>query len=160
MKALVIYDSSFGNTERVAHAIGSALGSPMEVSVLHVGQVAREHIQSIECLIVGSPTQRFRPTTGISSFLKDIPPRGLHGLQVAAFDTRLTLEDIERNRALAFFVRIFGYAARPIANQLRRKGGELVLPPQGFYVQGMEGPLVHGELERAQQWGSKIVERL
>ena len=157
MKALVVYDSKFGNTERIAQVIGNALGSSYEVEVLQVGTIAPDPFEGLELLIVGSPTQRFNPTEGIKNFLKSLPSNGLKGTKVAAFDTRLTIEDIEEIAILAFFVRFFGYAAKPIANGLKRKRGELVLPPEGFYVQGMEGPLVEGELERAEDWARQIL---
>jgi hypothetical protein len=54
-------------------------------------------------------------------------------------------------------VKLFGYAAIPIANRLRKKGGELALPPEGFIVEGTEGPLRRGELERAADWARQLV---
>ena len=51
---------------------------------------------------------------------------------------------------------IFGYAAKPIADRLEKKGGQLAVPPEGFYVTDTEGPLVEGELERAAEWARKI----
>jgi len=157
MKSLVIYDSQFGNTERVAQSIVAALSSQGEVDVIRVQDVQPEHLTGIDYLIVGSPTQRFRPTIGTTSFLKSIPKDGLEGIKVAAFDTRLTREEIEKVSILAFFVRIFGYAAKPISDQLNKKGGELILPPEGFFVDGMEGPLLEGELERAAEWAKQII---
>jgi flavodoxin I len=157
MKALIVYDSQFGNTEKIAQAIGDTLGSQEDVRVLRVGVVMPEHLAGITLLIVGSPTQRFRPTMGTTDFLKSIPKDGLKGVKVAAFDTRLTESEIGKNRILAFFVRIYGYAAKPISKELKKKGGELILPPEGFYVEGMEGPLTEGELERAAEWARRIV---
>ena len=157
MKALIVYDSQFGNTEKIAQAIGDTLGSQEDVRVLRVGVVMPEHLAGITLLIVGSPTQRFRPTMGTTDFLKSIPKDGLKGAKVAAFDTRLTESEIGKNRILAFFVRIYGYAAKPISKELKKKGGELILPPEGFYVEGMEGPLTEGELERAAEWARRIV---
>lgn len=58
---------------------------------------------------------------------------------------------------LNFFVKLFGYAARPIADRLIKKGGELAMPPEGFYVEDTEGPLKEGELERATEWVRQIV---
>jgi flavodoxin I len=55
------------------------------------------------------------------------------------------------------FVRIFGYAAQPITDRLEKKGGELVVPAEGFYVADTEGPLLEGELERAAEWAKEIV---
>jgi flavodoxin len=157
MKSLVVFDSQFGNTERVAQAIGAALGSQGEVEVIRVQDVRPEHLTRIHSLIVGSPTQRFRPTPAIMDFLKNLPKDALKGIKVAAFDTRLTEEEIEKVSILSFFVRIFGYAAKPISNRLQKKGGELILPPEGFYVDGMEGPLLDGELERAADWVKRIL---
>ena len=157
MKGLVIYDSAFGNTEQIANMIGSTLSSPEEIEVLRVGDVKMEELTGRELLIVGSPTQRFKPTEATSDFLKRIPANCLKGTNVAAFDTRLTIEEIEETRILPFFVRIFGYAAQPIANKLKKKGGELIASPEGFYVEGMKGPLVEGELERAEAWARQII---
>ena len=53
-------------------------------------------------------------------------------------------------------VKLFGYAAEKISNKLRKLGGIEVVTPQGFYVNGIEGPLVEGELERAAQWVQQI----
>jgi hypothetical protein len=70
------------------------------------------------------------------------------------------VSEIEKVRILALFVRLFGYAAEPIADRLRKKGGELIVPPEGFLVDGTEGPLIEGELERAADWGSQIMDSL
>lgn len=158
MKTLIIYDSQFGNTEKIAQAIGAVLEPLGEVHVLRVGDVTPEHLEETTLLIVGSPTQRFRPTMGIMDFLKSIPKNGLQGVKVAAFDTRLTESEIGKNRILAFFVRLYGYAAAPISKELEKKGGDLILPPEGFYVEGMEGPLTEGEFEWAAKWAKRIVD--
>jgi flavodoxin len=159
MKSLVIYDSAFGNTEQIAQAVGSALGSHEEVNVLQVSAVELDQFMGLELLILGSPTQRFRPTPAISNLLNGIPQNSLKGVQVAAFDTRLTMSEINETPVLAFFVRISGesaYAAKHIANRLKKKGGQLSVPPEGFYVDGMKGPLVQGELTRAADWAKHI----
>ena len=46
--------------------------------------------------------------------------------------------------------------AQLVIAQAQKKGGELITPPEGFYVEGTEGPLVQGELERAESWAKKI----
>jgi flavodoxin I len=160
MKAMIVYDSAFGNTEKIAQAIGQALGSPEDVEVVHVGNVKPEQLAGLTLLIVGSPTQKFSPTSATSSFLKRIPTNGLKSIKVAAFDTRFTVSEIDKVRILAFFVKIFGYAAEPIAARLEKKGGELAVPPEGFYVGATEGPLLEGELERAAEWARQISAKL
>jgi flavodoxin len=158
MKAMVVYDSVFGNTGQIGQAIGDALGSQAEVETRQVSEVKPEQLAGLDVLVVGSPTRQFKPTPATTSLLKGIPKDGLDGVKVAAFDTRFTESNIaEAPAILGFFVRIFGYAAEPIAGRLEKKGGELVLPPEGFYVGDTEGPLLEGELERAAAWANQIL---
>jgi hypothetical protein len=49
-------------------------------------------------------------------------------------------------------VKTGGFAAKPISKMLTEKGGNLILPPEGFFVAGDQGPLKDGELERAADW--------
>jgi flavodoxin len=160
MKAMVVYDSAYGNTEKVAQAIGRALGSPQEVEIARVGSVAPGALAGLSLLVVGSPTQKFRPLGTISAFLKGIPPGGLAGVRVAAFDTRIPQAKVDEIRILAFFVKLLGYAAQPMADRLLKKGGALAVPPEGFYVADTEGPLLDGELERAAAWAGRIAAAL
>ena len=156
MKTLIIYDSFFGNTEQIARAIGNALGSQKDVEILRIIDVKLEQLKGLKLLIVGSPTRAFRPTEKITSFLKKIPMNGLKGIKVAAFDTRISTSDI-KSSALRFLVNIGGYAAKPIAVKLTKKGGELIIPSEGFFVKGKEGPLKESELERASDWAKQII---
>ena len=156
MKALVIYDSFFGNTEKVANAIGSALGNPKDVTVRRVSESNLDQLKGVELLIVGSPTRAFSPTPAIKSFVKSLPGGSLEGVKVSAFDTRMNIDE-KTPGILRFFAGIFGYADKPILNGLVKKGGKQVLPSEGFFVIGSEGPLADGELERAADWAIKII---
>jgi len=148
MKVLIVYDSVFGNTEQVAQAIGNALGSQEDVEILRASNVKPEQLTGLKLLIVGSPTHGGRPTPVIQDFLNRVSEPAIRGISVAAFDTRLSTR----------LVGIFGYAAGRIADSLKRKGGTLIAPPEGFFVKGREGPLKEGELERAASWAKVIVE--
>jgi flavodoxin len=154
---MVVYDSQFGNTGQIAQAIGDTLGSQDDVEIIRVSDVGPEQLAGLGLLIVGSPTQKFRPTAATTNLLKGIPKSGLKGVKVAAFDTRFTMSEIEKSSVLPFFVRMFGYAAKLISDKLEGKGGEVVMPPEGFYVEGVEGPLQEGELERAADWARQII---
>jgi flavodoxin len=158
MEVLVVYDSFFGNTERIAQSIGNALGRLEDVGILRVGDVRREQLAGLKLLIVGSPTRAFSPSPAIKKFLKNIPQNGLKGVKVAAFDTRIIDEEIDSAVfILRIMVNIFGYAAKPISGRLVKKGGQFIVPPEGFFVQEMEGPLKEGELERASDWARQIM---
>lgn len=156
MKALIIYDSMFGNTEKVAQAMATALADKAEVTARRVGDVKPAELADLDLLIVGSPTQGFQPTAATKKLLAAIPGKGLQGMKVAAFDTRIAIEDVG-SRFLTIMVNLFGYAAKPIANRLQKKAGLLVVPPEGFIVKDKEGPLKDGELERAAQWAKQLL---
>ena len=156
MKVLIIYDSVFGNTQQIARAMGNALSPQEDVEILPVGDVKPALLTGSQVLIVGSPTRAFRPTPAIKKLLGGLPRHGLKGVKVAAFDTRMSIDDMDA-RILRFMARLFGYAAKPIADNLKRKGGELAVPPEGFLVGGTEGPLKEGELARAVDWARQIL---
>lgn len=156
MKTLVLFDSAFGNTQQIAKAIGVALNTGTETPVVRIKDVLPEHLSGIELLVVGSPTRGFRPTEDTQKFLQKLPARGLAGVKVATFDTRVNIKEVN-SRVLTFMVNLFGYAAEPIAKVLQKKGGNLMLPPEGFFVEDKEGPLKHGELERAAVWANRLL---
>jgi flavodoxin I len=145
MKVLIVYDSVYGNTEKIANAIGGAIIG--EVKVLRAGEVNFSELATLDLLIVGSPTQGGRPTPAIQDFLNKVSEPSIKGIHFAAFDTRFSTR----------WVKVFGYAAGRIAGRLKAKGGTLVLSPEAFFVQRKEGPLKEGELERAAGWAKEIV---
>lgn len=156
MKTLIIYDSIFGNTEQIARVIYNAFSHHQDIELIKVTHVEPQQLTGLKLLIVGSPTRGFRPTPAIKKLLGGIPVNGLKGVRVAAFDTRISTDDIE-SRIGRFFVNQFGYAAQPIADRLKKKGGELIIAPEGFLVKGTEGPLKEGEVERAAEWARQII---
>lgn len=155
MKALVVYDSVFGNTEKVALEIGKALGQGNDVRTLRVSAVSRLTLEGVKLLVVGSPTRAFRPTEGIRRFLRRLPPESLAGIRAAAFDTRAELSSIN-SPVLRTIVKAGGYAAPTIAKRLKRCGAELVAQPGGFIVEDTEGPLKEGELQNAAEWARSL----
>ena len=162
MKALVIYDSQYGNTAQIAQAIADGLKSAatdtIEVDLRKIDDARPEQLSGLDVLVVGSPTQRFSTTSAMRDFLKDIPKKALAGVTVAGFDTRLTEEELHAHGAmLGKLVDWFGYAAPRISEGLEKKGGRVAVPPEGFYVGGTEGPLLEGELERAAEWARQIL---
>jgi flavodoxin I len=151
MKVVIVYDSYFGNTEKVAQAMCRALEPQGEVLMVRAGDAKADLISGSDLLIIGSPTRRFRPSEATTQFLNTLTPEDLKGMKTLAFDTRISLEDI--NSAVGrFFVRNFGYAAPFISKQLEKKGAKLAAPPEGFDVRASEGPLKDGELDRAADW--------
>ncbi len=152
MKAFIIYDSMYGNTEKIAQAISQGLAG--EVKVVRVGEANPSEITSCDLLIVGSPVHGGRATLALDAFIKRLPANSLEGISVAAFDTRFEAE--EQGGGLRLLVSFIRYAAPRIAKALVKKGGILVAEPEGFIVENKEGPLRQGELERATKWATQL----
>jgi flavodoxin len=152
MKALVIYDSVFGNTEKIARAVGEGASA----KVVKVDALQPSDLEGVTLLLVGSPTRAFRSTEGIQKFLKKLPKGSLTGVAVGGFDTRADVATVN-NRMLTSMVKVFGYAAEPIDKALVKCGGRQAAPPAGFFIEESEGPLREGELERAKEWGAEAL---
>lgn len=139
MRKFVIYDSNYGNTKRIAKAIAEVLG----VHAVHVEAIKPEEISECDLLIVGSPVNAWRPTGRMVTFLSGIKPGQLKHTKVATFDTRMKI----------FFS---GNAAKKIMHVLLERGAHTIAPPQAFYVEEKDGPLEHGEIERAKKWAHEL----
>ena len=148
MKALIVYDSVYGNTEKIARAIGDALGG--DARVLRTGDVNPAAMESLDLLIVGAPTYAGRPTPVMKEFIKNLSKSAVEGVNVAGFDTRL------KTKVLG----LFGYAAGKIAKSLIKMGGKEIIPAEGFFVNGTEGPLDDSEIERAGKWSKDIAKSI
>ena len=144
MKYLIVYDSTYGNTEKIARAIGAALTG--EVKVQKAGDVNIAELASYDLLVIGSPTYGGRPMPTVADFLGKIPDDAVKGKNVAAFDTRIPTK----------FAKLFGYAADRIAKSLKDKGANLMVPAEGFFVNGKSGPLKDGEEARAATWAKGL----
>lgn len=144
MRVLVVYDSTFGNTERIAKSIGDAFSG--EAKLVHLSELDYNEISTENLLIIGSPTHGGRPTPSMQKALDEMPEQAVKGVRFASFDTSFSSR----------MVRIFGYASVRIASSLEVRGGKLVFPPESFFVIGKKGPLKEGELERAADWGQKV----
>lgn len=157
MKALVLYDSQFGNTGKIARAIGDTLAKEAETTLLRAAAATPQALSGYDLIIVGSPTQRFNATETVGGLLAGL---SLTHVKAAAFDTRFDMAVVE-SRMLRMAVKIAGdsaaYAAPRIAAGLEKAGANLVVEPEGFIVEETEGPLRPGELERAEAWAGEIL---
>ena len=145
MKTLIVYDTNYGNTQLVAKTIGDAIGK--KTNVVSVDEFEQKDLDGVDLLIVGSPINGWMPTKKTEEFLAAFHSGHLRGIKATAFDTRVQL----------FF---HGDAAKRIAEKLSDAGAQIVKDPEGFYVQGKEGPLVAGEKEKAAQWADMIIAKV
>jgi flavodoxin len=146
MQTVVVYDSKFGNTEKIAHAIGRGLGSLGDVRVMGTGEATPT--ERPDLLLLGGPTQKRGASPGLREFMEALPA-ALRGVRAAAFDTRY--------RGASW---LMGSAAAEAAKAIRKAGGDVVAEPESFFIV-RKGPLDRqtlepGEIERAEQWAAAV----
>lgn len=160
MKAVVVYESHWGNTAAVARAIAEGIGE--EARVLSTDEASGPALADVDLLVAGAPlmafhlpSERMRDSIAssaakapappdlshplLSSWLETLPPG--HG-HAAAFETRLRWS--------------LGSATGAIEDALERAGYRTGAKPGKFVVKGSYGPLRDGELERARRWGTEL----
>lgn len=157
MNIVVIYDSLYGNTEKIAQAIGRGLSENGDARVILAEKAGDVYVRSLSVLVVGSPTHGGRPTPAIQKFLDGIEENGAESLHFASFDTRFSYND--QSMGLRFIMRMAGYAADKIETKLISKGGKTLTYAMGFIVEEKEGPLRNGEADRAEKWGREILQK-
>lgn len=155
MKSLIIYDSLYGNTKKIALAIKEELGK--DSKAIFVKNAKNSDLKDIKLLIIGSPTHAGRPTKTISDFISNISKEGLKNVKITSFDTSISKKG--KNFFLKFIINTFGYAAKHIAKSLKDKGGNLIISPKGFLVLDKEGPLEKNQLKLAKDWANQIIKK-
>ena len=148
-KALVVYDSLFGNTERVARALAEGLeAGSVEVDVVKADAVRFDELGEVGLLCVGSPTQAWGASKPMKLFLERLKSvEGLSGKKGFAFDTKMKS-------------RLAGSAGGKIEGRLKDLGLAVVKPHASAVVEGREGPLEEGAEETFKQIGAELAKML
>ncbi len=166
-RAVIVYESMFGNTQKIGAAIKEGLDSVLPTDLVRVDQAPAEIPADVRLLVVGGPTHAFSMTrwstriqaaqqgqvvmpvdTGIREWLQGLDQRTTPTV-VATFDTRITKVR-----------RLPGSAARSAAKVLRHRGYKLMAAPASFFVSDTTGPIDQGELDRARAWGEELAAQL
>jgi hypothetical protein len=161
MKAVVVYESLWGNTAEVARAIAEGLGP--DARALSTAEATGEQMAGVDLIVAGSPVLGFKLPTeqmrrGARSNPGGKPPRPA---DLSHPSMRSWLEGLPAGHgcSAAFDTQVrgpFGKAAPTIAEALEKAGYARLLDPTGFTVSGRFGPLRKGELERARRWGGEL----
>jgi hypothetical protein len=164
-RALVVFESMFGNTEKVAGAVAHGLQlAGADTALVEVSSAPQHLAADLDLLVVGGPTHAFsmsragtradavrqgapseRAATGLREWLDHVELNAEHVPGLATFDTRAS-----RVRWLP------QAAALSAARAGRQRGLEPVAKPVGFLVEDIQGPLVERELDRAVKWGRRL----
>ena len=168
MRAVIVYESMFGNTHAIADAVGKGLEPTLEVVVVPLSEAGRERLGDADLLVVGGPTHfhgmsrtftrkwaaataqkpgndlvldRGADGPGVREWLASL---GHDSAKVAAFDTRFTGPAVLRGRA-----------SKAISRKLRKHGFEVIAKPESFFV-NLKNHLEPGEEARAEEWGKRL----
>lgn len=163
MRALVVFESMFGNTRQVAEAVAAGLSSTMDVELAEVGGAPTVVPDDLTLLVVGGPTHAFGMSrTGTRQTAATKAEHGLVSTGIGLREWLPALRGVSTQVAAAAFdtkVRkpwAPGSAASAAHKRLRRLGFRMATRAQSFYVKDMAGPLLAGELDRARRWGEKL----
>jgi flavorubredoxin len=132
--AIVVYDSVYGNTERVARALAQGLekSGTVKVTLFRPDETDVSRLSEYDILLVGAPTHAWRASDPIRKFLAKLSESAIRGKKVFAFDTRM------RSRFAG------SGASKDIENSLSKLGADVVKERVSAIVTGKEGPLEEG----------------
>jgi hypothetical protein len=169
VRALVVYESIFGDARRIAEAVATGLADHFDVDVVAAREAPRHIPYEVSLLVVGGPNHGFampRQSTregAVDQYGADIEDTrsGLHewleavrlpaGVRAAAFDTRMDHPKV---------VVALDHASRTEEKLLKGHDATIVAPAEHFRVTAAQGPLADGEEERAIRWGRTLAGRL
>lgn len=159
MEAVVVYESLWGNTRAVARAIAEGIGP--EARAFSTAEASPDRVADVDLIVAGAPLQAFslpgdRIRAGIDPAKTAVAP------DLSAPTLRSWLERLPdgHGRSAAFETKIRwspGSATKTIEQELTKAGYPSLVKAEHFIVQGTEGPLRDGELDRARDWGASLV---
>ena len=156
MKGIVVYDTSYGNTKKIAETIADTLKeSGIEVDLFDVKDVKKLSAKDYNFLVLGSPTRFGTMSFAIRGFLGKVKTEEWMDKPFAAFDTE-NPENVEQSR----IEKKEWSAAEKIAAKLGEKKMNLLLPVLKALVIGQKGPLVEGEIERTKEYTKGLAAKL
>lgn len=149
MKAVVIYDTRYGNTEKVAMSLGTGLQtSGIDTVCLDAKDMTLDILNQYDLICIGAPTEWLTASKPMKEFIGRLYGRSLTGKFGFAFDTRL-------DRPLS------GNAAKFIEKELKNLGLQVVASRESATVFLERGStagawLKEGEEKRFEQIGARV----
>jgi hypothetical protein len=160
MKAVVVYESLWGNTAAIARAIAEGIGP--ETRALSTGEASGTALAGVDLIVAGAPVIQFRlPSEKVREDLGKNPGKAPTPPNLSHPSMRSWLDELpeDHGRSAAFETRVRfspGGSTSAIAQALEGKGYSPVAEAQRFFVKGTYGPMRDGELERARLWGEDL----
>ena len=164
MKAVVVYESLWGNTATIARAIAEGIGP--DAKALTTDAASPATIAEADLIVAGAPvlgfslaSDKIRDSVAQSEAGAPAPPDLAHP------SLRSWLEALPGGHgpSAAFETRIWWSprgATGDIETRLERAGYPRVAKAQKFVVKDKYGPLREGEVERARRWGEELAQSI
>ncbi len=148
--ALIVYESRYGNTKRVAETIAKGMQriDGIETVLSEVKGVDLSALSRVEAIVIGGPNHMGGPTRGIKKFIDKLSSLSLEGKRFAVFDT-YGGGDFEK-------------ATKKMEQRVREKAPAMKMMASGLSikVEGMKGPIAEGELPKCEEFGAKLASEL
>jgi menaquinone-dependent protoporphyrinogen IX oxidase len=156
MRGIVVFDTSYGNTKKIAETIAETLReSGIDVDLFYVKDVKKLSAKDYDFLVLGSPTKFGTMSFAVKGFLGKVKSEEWMNKPFAAFDTE-NPENVEQSR----IQNKEWSAAEKIAAKLKEKEMNQLLPVLKALVFGQKGPLVEGEIDRAKEYARTLAFKL
>ena len=151
-QAAVVYDSRFGNNEKLAQALKTGMvNTGLSVDTMKIGDFDPRTLPRYDLICVGGPTHVARMSNPVKSFFSELETIDLRGKKGFCYGTRM--------ESRMNFLDING-SAKKIEGKLKRKGVHMLVPAVNVIVEGREGPLVSGSLKRFIDLGAELGEMM
>jgi len=149
-RVIVVYESKYGNTKRVAETIIEGMGESegIETVLSELKKIDIEKILDYDVILIGSPNHWGGPTRGVKKFIDKLGKLSIKEKLYAVFDTYLG-KDFEK-------------AVKKMEKRIdeRVPGLKQIAPGLSIRVQGMKGPILEVELPKCREFGSRIASQI
>ena len=152
-KAIVVYESKYGNTKIVAEMIVKGINqvTGMEAVLTEVNDVDLTKINESDVILVGPPNHLGKSTIGIKKFIDKLGKLNLENKRGAVFDTYI-----------GSWTQDFEKVVKKMEKQISEKvlGMTLMAPGLSIKVDGTKGPITDGELPKCEKFGVRIATQM
>jgi flavodoxin len=151
MRACVIFDTRYGNTEKIARSFEMGLQEAgLQTFCANAKDVAIDSLNQYDLICVGAPTEAFSASKPMKEFFGKLKGVDLSGKYGFAFDTKLDW-------------RLSGSAAKFIEKELNSLGLQVIAPRESAIVFSLKergaitgAKLKEGEEKRFEQIGLQV----
>jgi flavodoxin len=149
MKVLIVYESKYGNTKKVAELISEGIksGGEHEISIENVNDIDLSKDEIYDLILIGSPNHMGGPTKTIKKFIDKLPKSPLKGKSFAVFDTYMKKDE--------------GKAVSKMEKRINKKLPDLKKLSSGLSIKvgGMKGPIVEEDIPKCKEFGDKLIKQ-